>query len=205
MVAAKQMEAVSGNLITALGNTLFEPYGIVDPDVFLTSLGDGDSRSSNILSAKLSSENEDSVVVSMSGKYEMTRKSLVKELKQDYQGEDGWSGWSAKDQDIEVMLEGGLVTVGSPDDLKKIRLYKSGPTSDLLKRISESKAPITTVGADATTTLSLVEMLAHEGHGDTKAVSTYYTETRFTKSGMERKTTSDFGMIGSIIAQLDPE
>jgi len=68
--------------------------------------------------------------------------------------------------------------------------------------MAESDAPIVTVGRDHGTILQLIDMLAREGHGETQAVSTYLTETRFTKSGMERKTTSDFGLIGAIIAQL---
>jgi len=40
---------------------------------------------------------------------------------------------------------------------------------------------------------------------DAKAKSAYLTETRFTKTGMERRTVSDFGLIGSIIAQLNSD
>ena len=47
--------------------------------------------------------------------------------------------------------------------------------------------------------------LAREGHGDTDMVSKYSTETLFTKNGMERRTVSDFGLIGAIIAQLGAE
>jgi hypothetical protein len=40
---------------------------------------------------------------------------------------------------------------------------------------------------------------------DAVAVTTYNTETSFTKNGIQRRTVSDFGLIGSIIAQLAPE
>ncbi len=36
-----------------------------------------------------------------------------------------------------------------------------------------------------------------------KGESLYFTETHFAKTGMERKTTSDLGLLGSIIAQLN--
>ena len=48
----------------------------------------------------------------------------------------------------------------------------------------------------------IADMLSEKKVEDAKAESTYFTETRFTKTGIDRRTVSDFGLIGSIIAQL---
>ena len=71
-----------------------------------------------------------------------------------------------------------------------------------LKQIRFGDIPIISTGQDLTSAAQIGEMLSKKKSDDAKSASTYVIETRFTKSGMERKTTSDFGFIGSIIAQL---
>jgi len=61
---------------------------------------------------------------------------------------------------------------------------------------------VATVGRDRATADSVAELMSNDTITGTSATSTFLTETRFTRSGMERKTTSDFGFIGWIIAQL---
>ena len=59
-----------------------------------------------------------------------------------------------------------------------------------------------TYTAENEQTANIVQMLS-AAKSDEMAVKTIVmTETRFNKNGIERKTTSDFGLIGSIIAQL---
>ena len=123
-------------------------------------------------------------------------------MKPDWQGEDGFYGMKTTDGDLTVRFAEGIVILGPSDQFEKLTHVYLGKPNDFVGGLLKSSASIITIGHDNTTTLSLVDMLAHDGHGDTKAVSTYYTETRFSKAGMERKTTSDFGLIGSIIAQL---
>ena len=48
-------------------------------------------------------------------------------------------------------------------------------------------------------------MMSEKRYRDEKKGSSFLTETRFTKAGMERKTVSDFGLIGWIIAQLNED
>ena len=97
------------------------------------------------------------------------------------------------------------MVLGSKEEIEKFNKRRSNTNKEWISRLAASDAPIATLGKDTTTTLSLIDVLAREGHGETQAVSIYLTETRFTKTGMERKTTSDFGLIGSIIAQLNDE
>jgi len=202
LVAKDRTDAISGNLIAAFGQLLFVPYGIRDPEMFLSSLGNKDGRSPNIVTAKLDLDSEDPIVLSMSGDQMLMRKSFVSDLKLTSSGEDGWSSWSTTDDEIQVLFEGDPIAIGSGEEIEKFNKRRSNANKEWISRLATSDAPVVTLGKDSTTTLSLIAMLAREGHGDTQAVSTYLTETRFTKTGMERKTTSDFGLIGSIIAQL---
>ncbi len=205
LVARERTDALSGGLISAFGDSLFEPYGIRDPEMFLSSLGDGKTLSQNIVTVKLDAESDEPIVLSMSGDHPLTLKSFIKELKMKSSGEDGWSEWGTDDGDLSIMFEGGKIAIGSEEELKKFKERRNGQAPKLNARLADSDAPITTIGRDAATTLAVVEMLAREGHGETKPISAFLTETRFTKTGMERRTVSDFGLIGSIIAQMAVE
>jgi len=78
-------------------------------------------------------------------------------------------------------------------------------SNDSLKRIPSSTSPIVTVSFYSDISTQIASVLSDKKSDDAKAVTRHFTETRFTKNGIERKTTSDFGLIGSIIAQLAPE
>ena len=178
------------------------PYGIREPEAFLRSLGHKDDRTANVVIAQTGSDSDDVVLVSMSGDYKLTQSSFVKELKPKSYGEDGWSSWSTADGDVEAMFEGGLVTLGSPEELKKVRLTRTAKNSGLKDRLAQTDAPIATVARDKESLDRIVEMLSPGNRGSASLVLTYFTETRFTRTGIERRTVSDFGLIGSIIAQL---
>jgi hypothetical protein len=51
----------------------------------------------------------------------------------------------------------------------------------------------------------LVDVLSERKNENAPIPSQYTTETRFNKNGIERRTMSDFGLIGSIIEQLVAE
>ena len=202
LVSQSRLDAIGSNIVGIISNGLFEPYGIQDPVLFLSSLGGKPDRIPNIITVRMDADSDESVLLSMSGDQGLTQKSLVKDMKPPRYGEDGYSWWSTLDGDTDIDFERGLITMGPAEQVKKIRLHRGAQVPDTLRLMAESDAPIVTVGRDHGTILQLIDMFAREGHGDTQAVSTYLTETRFTKSGMERKTTSDFGLIGAIIAQL---
>jgi hypothetical protein len=68
-----------------------------------------------------------------------------------------------------------------------------------------SGAASRTRSTDSSTALILADVLAEKRPGEPKGLATYFTETRFTKTGIDRRTISDFGLIGSIIAQFDDD
>ncbi|MEO6050566.1 MAG: hypothetical protein ABIP78_04450 [Pyrinomonadaceae bacterium] len=205
LVGQKSMGNLDGRILSEFANLLFDPYSIRDPELFLGSIGNKPNISRNIITAKLDVQSDDSFVIAGRGDDDATRKSLFPGFKPPAQIiEGGLNIWT--DEDTQVAFDQDMIKIGPKDDLQRFNGMRLGELKDVrgegLRRLGTSKAPVATFGRDTTTPLSLVEMLAHEGNRDTKAVSTYYTETRFTKSGMERQTTSDFGLIGSIIAQL---
>lgn len=201
LVAAAKLDVVSQQVLGAFGTLLFEEYGIHDPEGFLRSLGDGNKNSKNIFTAKLDQESDDRVIVAMTGDSVLTQRSLLKGMKEDWHGEDGFYGLKSDDGEIKVTFQRGLVTIGPSNAFQK--LIGMGKPMGPLARLLTNSSSVSTIGRDNETAMRLVEMLTPEVSGNAQAVSTYVTETRFTKSGMDRKTTSDFGLIGLIIAQLN--
>ena len=125
----------------------------------------------------------------------------------------------------DVLALNSIRTKVGPDDLGYIFISKrvcignalAAFTCEVPKDVAYEDSPIdasyfrnaksvaSTIGHDADLSAPIAEVLGEKKSNDIKAVSTYFTETRFTRSGMERNTISDFGLIGSIIAQLGQE
>lgn len=210
MAGQKTLGGVEGKIVTGFAGLLFEPYGISNPELFLNSLGGVSGKSRNIVTAKLDPQSDQSFVIAARGNDEATRKALSSDFKPPNPIVEGSINiWSIDDDDLHIAFDQDMIKIGSKEELQKFNGMRLGDMSDirsdLLRRLAMSKSPIATVGRDSTTTLILLAVLAREGHGDTDAESTYLTETRFTRIGIERRTISDFGLIGSIIAQLGGE
>ena len=195
LVAQKHTDTLGGKVLQEFSNLLFEPYGIGNPEVFLSAVSDA------VVTVGIEAYGDQPVVIVKARDRDLIMKTLLPDLKPlvAKSGEPGIETWILDDEDMGTVTLGDLIYIGNGNAV--IRCTTTPGTFSTAPR-AQAKAAITTFGRDTTTTLSIIELLAREGHGDTQAVSTYLTETRFTKSGMERKTTSDFGLIGSIIAQL---
>ena len=64
---------------------------------------------------------------------------------------------------------------------------------------------IRTFGLDRDTAALLAGVLSERKDDNISPVSRYIVETRFNKTGMERKLISEFGLISSIITMLESE
>ena len=79
---------------------------------------------------------------------------------------------------------------------------------DKLTYANGELTPNTTAGSygvDFEAAAAIAEFLSEMKIDHARVASRFRSETRFTRSGMERKTTSDFGFIGWIIAQLNDD
>ena len=69
--------------------------------------------------------------------------------------------------------------------------------------ISNSNAVAVTFSNDADSAKNTAKVLGNLKNENEKMLSTFTTETRFAGRGFERTTVSDFGFIGTILAQFD--
>lgn len=193
-VLQSKSDPFKARIIGELSPLAFEPYGIRDAELFLSSVD------SNIITANVSFEDDEhAFAVAAMSDIPKVKKSLISDL---IPVNDSF--WRSDEYDITAVFRGDYITIGSQHGLAVVLSHGAEPaptpSTDMLTKFEQSKAPIATWGTGDYAASQIAEMLSEKS--EAKANSTYFTETRFTKTGIERKTTSDFGLIGSIIAQL---
>jgi len=197
LVTQKKSDPLAGRVLTSFSGSLFEPYGIHDAEAFLSSIGP------NILTAKLDAEGEEPVVVATVKDKERIIKSLATELKLNKQMTDELGLEFLQSSDVAAAFFENKVIVGDADSvIKCIRARKSDNPSARSSFAAVASAAATTLSIDDDIQGRVVDMLGERRIGGHTDPLPYVSETRFTKTGIERRTVSDFGLIGSIIAQL---
>lgn len=202
LVAQRQTDEMSGKIIAGFSGSLFEPYGIADPESFLSAAG------TEIFTAKFDAEGEKPVVIAAVTDIEKVRKSIAREIDLNKPAEQ-YSGadlWRSGDGELAAAFAGNVVIVGDAEGvIKCLQAKLSGanlPTLALFKQFSESKVVAVTVAKDVESAAKAVEVVGEKKSDEASASMNYLIETRFNQSGIERRTISDLGLIGSIIEQI---
>jgi hypothetical protein len=202
LTAQKQTDAVSGGIILAFSGSLFDPYGIEDPEMFLSSVGP------EIVTAKFDAEGEDAVVVASVKDLERAKRSLARELDLS-KGPDPAGLWISEDGELAASVVDGKIIVGHAEGVRKCLQAKQNGENltkhPLFRQFSESGAAAVTIAADADAAGRIAEVIAGRKSENAIIATNYLTETRFNQNGIERRSVSDFGLIGSIIEQFGKE
>ena len=202
LTAQKRTDPLAGKVIGEFSGALFEPYGIRDPEMFLNAVSAG------LLTVKFDDEGDEPVVIAMLKDIERAKKSLVAGLKPNKQmtDETGVEVLKSEDGEIAAAFVENRIVAGDAEGVLKCLKARGGDNtynqSGPIARLFQTDATTTTLGRDKITATALVELLSEKRSDSIQATSAYTTETRFTRTGIERRTVSDFGLIGSIIAQL---
>ena len=185
LASQKLTDPVTAKMFVVFANGLFEPYGVKDGEAFL-----GASQG-NILT--VNGGDEDSVAV--------IAKTADPQKKRASQSE-------------EIFKEGGVASVdgydisGDTDTVRKCVEARNGTNlarDPRLSAASQTPAAVTSRGVDRDSAAHIADLLAEKRSDNVRASQTFITETRFIKTGMQRRTVSDFGFIGWLIAQLAAE
>lgn len=209
LVAGKKLDTISAAMFSQFADLLFTSYSIRDPEAFLASI-ESPKIKSPILTVRFDVEGDEPVLIYSGGDLKETVRSLLAGFRPPKSLiEGGTNIWVSRDGDFQARFGPNGDLIGTKELLDKFGGSELGELSTIktepLKRLALSDAPITTVGEEETTCANIAEFFSEKKSDDAKAVSTYLTETRFTKTGIERRTVSDFGLIGSIIEQLGKE
>jgi hypothetical protein len=199
--ARKKTDETSGALIAGFSSSLFEPYGVEDPEVFLSATGP------QLLTVRLTPDNEDVAVVAAVKDVVKVKHSLAHEIiftkpAENYSGADLWR---SEDGELAAGFVGNFVAVGDAETvLKCLEAKASSPDSELRKLLVSSDAVSVTVGR-VDPPLKIVGLFSETQEAPADAPIVYRTETRFNNKGIERRTFSDFGLLGSVLEHLADE
>ena len=201
LVAQKQLDPTANKALFAFSGLFFEPYGISDPDLFFSA------GLTVIATANFSNDGDKPVLKTTfidEGKF---HNSLAKDIRQ--QRSDG--SRHSEDGDIAAFQIDTTMVSGDAEVVKSLYSFyiatdKKNTLADVVNSNLGKGAAVFTVGRELSLEHSfLINLLATPSENASPQVMSYYTGTRFTRTGMERKSTSDFGLIGSIIAQFGQE
>jgi hypothetical protein len=199
--AQKSTDQTAGGLLLAFSSSLFEPYGIEDPEGFLSAIGP------IIYTAKLDLAGDKAIVIATVRDAAKMRASLPRELDLSKAPEKvgNADSWVSEDSDLRLVLDGELMAIGDPFSV--ITFYQNysdanaAPSREAAVKIAASNAAAATVLFDPAVYSGIAAAISEAKiEGIPSDIS--FTETRFNKNGIERRIESDTGMIGRIVAAI---
>jgi len=202
LLTAKNTDALSGKLLIQFSDALLEPYGISDAETFLSSID------SEILTVRFDEDGDRSVSIVSVKDLERLKSSISKEINLKVPAEklENAEMWFSDNKQLTALFVENKLLLGDGESvLKCLQAKRSGQnftTSPKFQRFAESRVVAATFGIDANSATKIVEVLGKKKNENKKLATFYSTETRFTEKGFERKTISDFGLIGTILQQI---
>lgn len=203
LTAQKQTDAVSGNLIAAFSSSIFESFGVEDAETFLSG------AASPLVTMISDGSDESDVLIARVTDAQILRKGIANEVNFAAAPEKrlGAEIWRSAGGEIAAAFLQDLVIIGDNDNVLKCL---GAPTGENLgkrnnfKLMAESNAAASTLARDNEIASKVVEALSEKRSPDAVALSYSLTETRFNQNGIERRTVSDFGLIGALLGRMDP-
>lgn len=201
--AQKLTDQATGNILLAFSSSLFEPYGIDDPEMFLSSIGP------IVHTVKFDDSGDKVLVIATVKNAEKVKRSLAKEIdfKKPPERIGNADSWLSQDSDVRVLFDGTTLIVGDPQETEKLvsNLSNAFSKNHFYSLFAGSTAASVTFASDTTIASRIADVIS-ERKPETSAIAAHsLIETRFNQNGIERRTVSDFGLIGAIISQFSPE
>jgi hypothetical protein len=203
VVSSGNADAVRGELLQQFSESLLEPYGISKAEDFLSSID------TEIITAQFDSEGEESIVIVKVKDLEKLKKSITNEINFNTQPEkkDDAEIWNTKDKSLSAAFVGDVLILGDAESIAQCLQAKKGgqnfTKNTSYQQFANSKAVAATYSEDLESGAKLVEIMGIPKQKIKEFTPTFMTETNFTKKGVERRTVSDFGILGMILEQTE--
>ncbi|MBK8466336.1 MAG: hypothetical protein IPL32_10940 [Chloracidobacterium sp.] len=215
LTAQKQVDPIGQKIISEFSGVFLEPYGIKDPEGFL------DSITGTVTSVRFRGADENRVLIAAVNPFQDHLLSTIQDHllstinpNQKTTDPSGTDIFLSADDNLAAVFLDNKIMIGDHESVFTCLAEKKNPSPKTLfsvvfpNHFTMSAATATTVGKDndsaseIAAVLSTAQSVEANQNIEAKGLTIYTTETRFTKTGIERKTVSAFGLIGSIIAQL---
>ncbi|MGI8884048.1 MAG: hypothetical protein ACR2IA_07380 [Pyrinomonadaceae bacterium] len=202
LVAAKQTDALSGKILIEFSGSLLAPYGVSDAETFLKAVD------SQILTAQFDAESESSIVIVDVKNLEAVKKSVAGiNFKKPFEGAAGATTWKSEDGETTFALATNKLILGDSEIVQKCLQtrgsFQNRTENPSFNSFIESDSVAATFGRDDDSAEKIVKVLTETKTENQRVVTNYITETRVTEKGIERKTVSPFGLIGTILEQFE--
>jgi len=194
----------AGDLIAEFSNSFAEPYAIRDPELYLSGVAPA------IVTGNIDPAADRPFVISTVAIPQNVRASLDPELKPDKAlgDEFGVEILKSADGDLAAAFYDGKVISGNTDAvLACLRARGSGATlgkSPAVVDLLMTGAAASSLQLNRDIGPAIAASIFETEGARVNINSAYNIETRFSRTGIERRTVSDFGLIGWIISQLGP-
>ncbi|MBA2380389.1 MAG: hypothetical protein H0V76_12520 [Blastocatellia bacterium] len=200
LTAPKLTDRASGSILLAFGASTFEPYGIDDPEAFLSGIGPV------IHTVKLDDAGERMLIIATVNDEAAIRKGLGEEF--DFGKAPEVVGqarsWPSRDGSLLASINGSTLTVGDAEGARGMLNAARATTQKTCGgQFEASTAAAATQAQDTITAGFIADVLSTRKSENVRTYS--LTETRFHRNGIDRTTTSNFGLIGTIISQFAAE
>ncbi len=199
LTAPKLTDQAAGNIIVAFADSVFEPYGIEEPEAFLSGIGPV------IYTARLDEAGERMLVVATVKDEAAVREGLGGDFDFSKPAEQlgTANSWTSNDSALRAIFNGPTLILGDADGSVAMLNGNQPLASPFIDQLAASRAAAATVATDTTTASLVADVLSQRKAENVRAQ--WMTQTRFHKNGIDRKTTSTFGLIGTIITQFAAE
>lgn len=187
LTAEHLSDPFTARVFSEIGTALFEPYGIGDPEAFLSSV-DG-----QIVTVSLGDGEQAAAIVKPAASGQL--KGLLPELDPAAKKPAG-----QEPLDVAIQYTGDLAIIGEKDTVAAC--MAPGKKTEVADKPFPAKgAPIGSIFTDDASVREIAAFLGEETAANpVKAFS--HSETNFTKAGAVRTTTSEIGFFGTIIGML---
>lgn len=201
LTLSNQLDSVDGKIWLAASGSFFAPYGVSDAETFLSAVN------SEILTVRLNAASDESVVVAQVKDETRLKSALLKEFdfKSAPEKIGGANVWKSAESELHAGFIDNKVIIGRRQDvLACLEARESG--KNFTKTIQyqsflQSDAAAKTITRDAESAAKIAGILNLSA--TKKDAATFYTtETRFNANGIERRTVSDFGLMGTLLQQF---
>ncbi|MCY7375537.1 MAG: hypothetical protein LH472_06150 [Pyrinomonadaceae bacterium] len=202
-LTAKNTDALSGKILIEFSDKLLEPYGIADAETFLGAVD------APIITAQFDADGEKSVSIAAVKDLGKLKAAISKEIDFESPPEkrSGAEVWFSANRGLAAaFIEIKLILGDGESVLKCLQAKVRGQSlakNSAFQAFAESRAVAATFGKDADSAEKIAAVLANAKDEHRKLATFYTTETRLTESGFERVTVSDFGLIGTILENLN--
>lgn len=204
MTARTKTDQITGTLLPTFSSSLFEPYAIDDAERFLSSV-DG-----VIETVRFDGDGEEVAVTARIKDLNTLKASLSKELELSKPPEkfENADIWRTANGELAAAIVESRIIAGEAKSVERCLIARNSGTSlatvSANDRLVNSSAPIVTFGTETDNESSLIAVLSDRKDEHQPMVQNYTVESRVNHNGIERRTISDFGLIGMIVGRLNP-